>query len=121
MIVDTSVWIDHFASPEPILLQLIADRALVQHAFVTGEVSVGNLRYRPQTIRALRSLRQAPQVNEDEFHAFVDRAGLAGTGLGFVDIHILATTNALSDALIWTRDRRLLQQAERLELSFDPG
>ena len=119
IVVDTSIWIDHLRIAIPVLNQLVADRQLLQHPFVTGEIAVGSLANRLRTIRALRGLPQIEPVSHDDFHAFMEEAELHGTGLGFVDIHLLAATT-LSGAAIWTRDRRMREQADRLKICCDP-
>ena len=121
VVVDTSIWIDHLRSGDPRLKQLIADKSLFQHPFIIGEISVGNLATREQTVRALRGLPQIEPVSEEEFHRFLGAAELFGTGLGFVDVHVLAATAATPGAEIWTGDRRMLEQAERLGLTYTPA
>lgn len=102
------------------LAGLITLNRIVQHPYVTGEIVVGNLHERDRAIWGLRTLPRIPPVDEDQFHDFLRSAKLYGTGLGFVDIHILAAANAHGAARIWTRDRRMLDQARRLELLHDP-
>jgi predicted nucleic acid-binding protein len=121
IVVDTSIWVDHLRAFDPLLQGLISRNAIVQHPFVTGEIVVGNLQSRDKTLWALRSLPQIEAVNDNGFHAFLESAGLSGTGLGFVDVHILAAVNGHDKARIWTRDRRMHEQAERLGLAFLPA
>jgi hypothetical protein len=54
-------------------------------------------------------------AEHDEAVAFVDRHGLAGRGIGWVDVHLLCSA-ALSGTRLWTLDRRLQALATRLEL-----
>lgn len=119
IVVDTSIWIDHLRSAVPRVTELAIERVLLQHPFVTGEIAVGSLPNRARTIRALRGLPQIEPVSDDDFHAFLVDFTLHGTGLGFVDIHLLAAT-AMAGATVWTRDRRMLEQADRLGLACDP-
>lgn len=120
VVVDTSIWIDHFRSTDLRFKQLVADRLVLQHSFVTGEIAVGNLRDRGQIMRALRGLPQVEPVSDDDFHAFLCETNLSGTGLGFVDVHVLAATAATPGATIWTSDRRMREQAKRLGLVYSP-
>lgn len=119
IVVDTSIWIDHLRSAIPRLSDLVLERSLMQHPYVTGEIAVGALPNRARTIRALRGLPPIIPVSEDEFHAFLESQSLHGIGLGFVDIHLLAAV-AQAGASIWTRDHRMRAQAGRLGLLFDP-
>ena len=43
-----------------------------------------------------------------------------GRGIGFVDVHLLASS-ALSEATLWTKDKRLLEVASALGLAFLDG
>ena len=118
IVVDTSIWIDHLRSIVPRVNELVVERLLLQHPFVTGEIAVGSLPDRVRTLRALRGLPQIDPVSDDDFHSFMEDTGLHSTGLGFVDIHLLAAT-AKAGATVWTRDRRMLEQADRLGLTGD--
>jgi predicted nucleic acid-binding protein len=119
IVVDTSIWVDHLRSADLRVAELVIERVLLQHPFVTGEIAAGSLHNRARTIRALRGLPQIEPVSEDELHVFMEDTSLHGTGLGFVDIHLLAAT-AMAGATVWTRDRRMLEQADRLGLTCDP-
>jgi predicted nucleic acid-binding protein len=118
IVIDTSIWVDHLRSADPRLTELVIERILLQHPFVTGEIAVGSLANRARTIRALRGLPQIEPVSDDDFHSFMEAAALHGSGLGFVDIHLLAAT-ANAGVAVWTRDRRMLEQANRLGLACE--
>lgn len=89
-LVDTSVWIDHFRKPEPALIQLLDNGMAGMHPHVLGELACGNLKDRDGTLRLLRALPQAPVANEAEVYYLLDTYRLWGTGLGWVDLHLLA-------------------------------
>ena len=120
IVIDTSIWVDHFRAPDSRLVRLIAHDGIVQHPFVTGEIVVGNLHRRDRAIWGLRNLPRLEPVDEAAFHDFLEAAELFGTGLGFVDIHLLAATATRDKAGIWTRDRRMKEHAERLGLLSEP-
>jgi len=118
ILVDSSVWVDHLRSGDDRLTALL-DRGLVlTHAFVIGELALGSLRQRAAILGALLDLPQATRATDDEVLAFIDRAGLHGLGIGYVDAHLLASVRLTPDARLWTRDRRLLAAAERLGLAL---
>ena len=120
IVIDTSIWIDHLRSAESKLNWLIAEGQMLQHPYVTGEIVAGNLQNRTRAVRALRGLLRIEPVSEDQFHVFIEHHDLPGTGLGFVDMHLLAATAGMPGAGLWTRDRRLRDQAERLGLFGEP-
>ena len=117
ILVDTSVWVDHFREPDQALSLQILESRIVQHPFVTGELAVGNLNPRARTIELLRCVPQLEVASDDAFHTFTTDRKLAGCGLGFVDIHLLAATMQ-SGVRLWTRDRRLFDQADILGIAF---
>ena len=120
ILADTSVWIDHLRRPGPQMAMLLVDGTIIQHPYIVGELAVGNLPDRARNVGRLRAMQQIPVSTDEEFHVFLERQGLAGTGLGFVDIHLLAAVARQSGVCLWTRDKRLLDHAQRLDLAFIP-
>ncbi|QRM32157.1 type II toxin-antitoxin system VapC family toxin [Microvirga sp. VF16] len=119
IIVDTSVWIDHLKSSDPVLADLLGKGRVLAHSFVTGELALGGLRQRRTVLESLRDLPQATVASDDEVMMLIEREQLYGLGIGFVDAHLLAAVRLTLGALLWTRDRRLRQAAMRLGLSAD--
>jgi len=119
ILVDSSVWIDHFRRNDPILSRLLDAREVLTHPFVIGELALGSLRQRDSILGAFRGLPRAVVASDDEVHAFIDRQALQGCGIGYVDAHLLAGTLLTADAQLWTRDKRLRQVASRLGLATD--
>lgn len=120
IIVDTSVWADHFRVRDAELVATISDGRILQHPFVTGELALGNPPDRRAMIAVLGSFPQIVPQPFELFIEFADRRSLGGAGIGFVDANLLASA-AASDAKVWTRDKRLAAQAERLGLGFKPA
>ncbi|MBO1909298.1 type II toxin-antitoxin system VapC family toxin [Microvirga sp. 3-52] len=119
IIADTSVWIDHLKSSDPVLADLLGKGQILSHSFVTGELALGSLRQRRTVLEALRDLPQATVASDDEVMMLIEREYLYGLGIGFVDAHLVAAVRLTPGALLWTRDRRLRQAATRLGLSAD--
>jgi predicted nucleic acid-binding protein len=117
ILVDTSVWIDHLRRSEDLLIDLLAQEQVVMHPFVIGELALGSLRSRSAVLETLQDLRQATVAQDDEVMRMIDRHGLFGLGIGYVDVHLLAAVRLTPDASLWTRDKRLLAVAERLSLA----
>jgi predicted nucleic acid-binding protein len=116
ILVDTSVWIDHLRVADRRLAGLLLDEQVLLHRFVVGEIACGALRRRAEVLGLLGNLPQIAPVNHDEAIAFVETHNLSGTGVGWVDVHLLASVY-LSHDRIWTKDRPLLRAAERLGIA----
>lgn len=113
ILVDSSVWMDHLRKSDLELTKLLTDRLVTMHPMVAGEVACGNLRNRTGVLRELDRLPCALIARHSEVMQFIESKKLMGTGLGFVDVHILVATIAGSLKL-WTRDKRLKHAAQKL-------
>ena len=113
ILVDTSIWVDHLRVADRQLAGLLLKDAVVCHPFVVGELACGALGRRREILGLLQDLPQAPVVDQEEGLAFVDVHALMGSGLGWVDVQLLASA-ALAGRRLWTRDRRLAHAARRL-------
>ncbi len=118
VLVDTSIWADHFRSGDAALGKLLAAGAVRMHPFVVGELAMGNLRDRARTVALLQALPSLTVTDDAAWHAFVDREALAGSGLGFVDAHLLAAS-AAAGVRLWTRDRRLAARATAMGCAWN--
>lgn len=119
ILVDTSVWIDHLRSGEAALATALQGGRVLIHPFVLGELACGNLENRGEVLRLLGALPAAPTATDPEVLGLIERRALMGRGIGYIDVHLLASTALTADARIWTRDRRLATVAAELELAFD--
>lgn len=115
ILVDTSVWIAHFRKGENRLVDLLEETQVLAHPFVIGELALGNLERRDEILDLLESLPAAKISTYSEVLSLIDQRDLAGSGIGWVDAHLLAAA-LLSDASVWTLDRRLASAAARLDL-----
>ncbi len=113
ILVDTSVWIDHLRAADPELSGLLVEEQVLCHPFVVGELACGALKRRAEVLALLRSLPHAPVVDQDEVLTFIDAHALMGSGLGWVDAHLLASVYLAGERL-WTNDQRLARAARRL-------
>ena len=117
ILVDTSIWITHLRQGNRQLEKLLLDAEVMCHPLIIGELACGNLKNRNEIITLLRSLPMAQTIEFDEFLFFIDRNQLTGKGVGFVDIHLLASAQ-LTGVLLWTADKRLKSAADHLKLKF---
>jgi predicted nucleic acid-binding protein len=116
ILVDTSVWIDHLRVADRRLAALLLDEQVLSHRFIDGEIACGALRRRSEVLTLLRNLPHVAPVGDGEAMAFVEAHALAGSGVGWVDVHLLASTY-LSGDRIWSKDRPLLRAAQRLGIA----
>jgi hypothetical protein len=119
ILVDTSVWIDHLRSGDHGVAALLEAGRVLAHPFVIGELALGHLRQRQTILSALQDLPSADTATDAEVLLFIERQGLAGLGIGYVDAHLLAATRLTIGSALWTRDKRLSGVAGRLGLGWD--
>ena len=119
ILVDTSVWIDHLRWPNARLSAALEGGQVVMHSFVVGELACGNLRNRRELLSLWRKLPFVPQATDDEALGYIDRHQLMGLGLGYIDVHLLASTALAGTARLWTKDRQLAAVAAKLALAHD--
>lgn len=112
-LVDTSVWVDHLRRGVPRLAALLEEGSVLCHPFVAGELACGHLGQRDRVLGLLATLPQAPTASHDETLRLLRAHSLHGQGLGWIDVHLLASA-LLGHSALWTRDRRLAAAALRL-------
>ncbi len=117
ILVDTSVWIDHLRNHDARLAGLLNTGQVLTHRFVIGELALGNLQNRDSVLSALQNLPQATEASDEEVLRFIAHHVLSGSGIGYIDAHLLAAVQLSHGALLWTRDKRLLAESVRLGLS----
>lgn len=117
ILVDTSVWIDHLRRANPDLQMLLTDGRVWSHPFIAGELALGHLKRRKEILSLLDNLPQARSAEHAEVLAFIDLRNLAGSGLGWVDAHLLCAA-VLEGLRVWTTDRRLASVAIRTGLAW---
>jgi predicted nucleic acid-binding protein len=114
IVADTSVWIDHLRGADAALAPLLESGRVLMHPAVLGEIALGTLRQRDVVLRAMAGLPKATVATDAEVMLFIDRHALHGRGIGWVDVHLLASTLLTPGARIWSSDRRLAEAAGRL-------
>ncbi len=117
LLIDTSVWSDHLRRHDAAMARLLEAGEVLAHPFVIGEIACGVFPQRAETLALLSKLPSAPLIGQSELLGFIDRHGLAGRGVGFVDIHLLASA-LVAGARLWTRDKRLADAAAGLGVAL---
>ncbi len=117
-LVDTSIWVDHLHAANSQLVVLLETGQVLAHPFVTGELALGRLKRRTEILTALADLPQARVATDQEVLEFIELHALAGAGVGYVDVHLLAAARLTENTTLWTRDKRLRATAARLGLAM---
>jgi len=110
VLVDTSVWVEHFQGKGSTLAGLLNETLVLVHPFVLGELACGNLRNRALILQDLGALSGALIATHEETLKLVEDCKLWGSGIGWIDAHLLASA-LLSHCELWTLDLRLKQAA----------
>ena len=118
ILVDTSVWIDHLRHTEPELARNLNTGNVLMHSMVIGEVACGNLPNRTGTLQRLNGLPGIDELDNDEVLLLIQERELMGRGIGLVDVHLVGSVLNHTDAVLWTRDKRLRRVAEDLEIAY---
>ena len=117
VLVDTSIWVAHLRQGRRQLEKMLMDAEVMCHPFIIGELACGNLKNRNEIISLLQSLPMAPTIEFEEILFFINQNYMMGKGVGFVDVHLLASAQ-LAGVLLWTADKRLKASADQLQLTF---
>ena len=121
VLIDTSVWIDHFRKGNDVLVELIELDHALTHPMVIGEIACGTLPApRIQTLNSIGLLQPCNQVSLSEVMEFIEREKLYGSGCGLVDMSLLASTLITPGAELWTLDKRLAELAARFDVAYRP-
>jgi len=118
ILVDTSVWVDHLRDGTTALAAALEQGRVLTHPFVLGELACGNLKNRGEVLQLLGELPAAPMATDPEALDFIERRALMGRGIGYVDVHLLASVALAGTAQLWTQDKRLAAVAADLELAY---
>ena len=117
ILTDANIWIDHLRSADARLLDLIDEGEIAIHRYTIGELALGSLAERDLFLERLALLPPAPIARHEEVMRLVEAQRLFGTGVGYVDSHLLASALLLQEGVVWTRDRRLHKVALRLGIA----
>jgi len=121
ILVDTSVWVEHFRKGVPDLGRLLLEDRVLIHPFVIGEIACGNLGQRAEILGRLCQIPAAMVARDMEVLHLIEERHLWGMGIGWIDVHLLASA-LLTPCGLWTSDRRLHAVAAEVEVAvITPG
>jgi predicted nucleic acid-binding protein len=119
VLVDTSVWIDHFRKSDPVLQDLLVRGMVLSHPLLVLEIACGTPPApRAATLSYLRALGQVVVATSDELLDLVERERLYTAGSGAVDVNLLASALLTPGVQLWTRDKSLEAISQRLKIAF---
>lgn len=122
VLVDTSVWIDHFRNGNGALVRLMSLDLVLTHPMVIVGIACGTPPApRLQTLDNLDLLQLCNQASLREVMDFIERERLYGLGCGLVDMALLASTRITPGAELWTFDKRLAHLAGRFGVAHRPA
>ena len=116
ILADTSIWVDHLRRGDARLLTELDRRNILMHAFVAGELALGSLGQRKKTLAAIDDLPSAVMAHPDEVRRLIEQKALYSRGIGYSDVHLIASVLLTPDAALWTRDKRLRTIAEAMKI-----
>lgn len=116
VLADTSVWVQHLRHKDQKLSALLQEYQILTHPFVIGELACGQLNQRSHVLSLLQALPLSLMVEPSEFMHYIEHRRLAGSGIGFVDVHLLASCELLK-AKFFTYDKKLHRIAIKLGLA----
>jgi hypothetical protein len=117
VLVDTSVWVTHLRTGTPRLETLLNNGEVLCHPFIIGELACGNLKNRTEILSLLQALPKTIQAGHEEVMQFIENYSLMGKGLGYIDIHLLASA-LLTNVPVWTLDKKLSEMSSKIRLAF---
>jgi predicted nucleic acid-binding protein len=117
ILVDTSVWIDHLRRGDRDLASALEAESVLTHPFVIGELACGSISNRTELLDLIGRLPMPPIATNDEALEFIDIHKLTSKGIGYIDVHLLASTLLLPHARLWTKDRQLASVAKTLGIA----
>ncbi len=117
VLIDTSVWIDHFRSGNSILKDLLESDRVITHPYIIGELFCGNFSHRNETLSFFNDLPICGVLDHEEIMAFIENRRLFGKGLGYIDVHLVASA-FLESVKLFTFDKKLKNVVQELRLGF---
>jgi hypothetical protein len=119
ILADTSIWIDRLARGNALMESLLDANAIVMHPFVIGEIALGHLPLRAETLSALARMQMSIVADPAKVVFFIQRQRIFGTGVGYVDAHLLVAATLTSETRLWGRDKKLRAVAERRSIAAE--
>ena len=122
VLVDTSLWVDHFRHRNEALVNLLTLDLALTHPMIVTELACGTPPApRSRTLADIATLPQTRQASLNEVRELIECEQLFGFGCGLVDLALLASALLTPGAQLWTQDKRLVQLAQRFQIAYEPA
>ena len=115
ILVDTSVWIDHFRNGNARLEELLMNSEVTIHPFIIGELACGSMKNRKEILSLLDELPSATIAEHEEVLKLIEERKLFGKGMGLIDAHLVASA-LISKTGLLTMDKTLEKVAALLDI-----
>jgi predicted nucleic acid-binding protein len=116
ILADTTIWIAHFRGDEPEMRAQLRSRNVTMHLFIVAELALDSLRERVRTLAMLERLPQVRVAQLSEVRHMIELHSLFSRGIGLTDAHLVASTLITPTTRLWTRDKRLREIAQALDI-----
>ncbi|MBI1821262.1 MAG: type II toxin-antitoxin system VapC family toxin [Nitrospirae bacterium] len=117
VLIDTSVWVTHLRNGTPGLETLLNNGDVLCHPFIVGELACGTLKNRNEILSLLQAIPKSVKASHEEVMQFIENYSLMGKGLGYIDIHLLASA-LLTNVPLWTLDKKLNEVSSKIGLVY---
>ena len=117
VLVDTSVWVAHLRDGTIGLEEALNEGNVVCHPLIVGELACGNLKKRSEILSFLQVLPMGARAEHEEVLRFIEIHRLMGKGLGYIDMHLLASA-ILTEVPLWTLDKKLNEAASKMGVAY---
>lgn len=118
VLVDTSVWVSHLRAGNTRLERFLNRGDVACHALIIGELACGHLKNRSEILSSLQALPMTIAAEHEEVLRFIEHRHLMGKGLGYIDVHLLASA-VLTGVSLWTLDKKLSAMSVALGMGIE--
>ncbi len=118
VLIDTSVWIEYLRGKAKVVEDLLTAKEVVIHPFVIGEIACGSVANRREILSMLRGLHALSVTDDSLVLYFIDQNKLAGSGMGYIDAHLLASAVLEPPTRVLTFDKSFRAAAKAMGLEY---
>jgi predicted nucleic acid-binding protein len=122
VLVDTSVWIRFLKDESPYaaeMARLLDAEEVSAHELIYGELLIGDRGDRTTLLTEYARMKATATIAHSEVVAFVRARRLNSRGVGWIDVHLLASA-IVGQLKLWTVDQSLSTLAHELGIAYTP-